>query len=99
MEKSENIGFFSKFCGFDLKVSTYIQLIDLMKSYEYSRSRSSLDFGQRSFYILNLKPNFLRNHFTNQSQVVYVVSFGRGDQSLYKQSRSHDQDGCHAHIW
>ena len=30
----------------DLKVGTYIQLIELMKSYEYSRSRSSFDIGQ-----------------------------------------------------
>ena len=24
---------------------------------------------------------------------------GRGDESLIAKSRSHDQDGCHAHIW
>ena len=29
-------------------------------------------------YILNLKLNFLRNHFTNHSQILYVVSLGRG---------------------
>ena len=37
---------------------------------------------------IKFKLNFLRNHFTNQSQILYVVSFGRRgggmDQSLYK---------------
>ena len=28
-----------------------------------------------------------------------VESLGRGNESLYKWSRSHDQDGHHAHIW
>ena len=52
----------------DLKVGTYIHLIELMKSYEYSRSRSSLDIAwPKVIYILNLKLNFLRNHFTNQN--------------------------------
>ena len=32
----------------DLKVVTNIQLIELMKSYVYLRSRSSFDIGQRS---------------------------------------------------
>ena len=27
-----------------------------------------------------------------------MVSLGRGNQSLYKWSMSHDQDGRHAHI-
>ena len=30
--------------------------------------------------------------------ILYVVSLGRGNQCLYKWSRSHDQDGHHAHI-
>ena len=45
----------------NLKVVTYIQLIELMKSLEYSRSRSSLDLGQRSFTYYKL--TFLRNNF------------------------------------
>ena len=41
--------FSGSFVASDLKVGTYIQLIGIMKSSEYSRSRSSLDIGQRSF--------------------------------------------------
>ena len=35
------------------------------------------------------------NRLANQSQ----IWLGRGNESLYKWSRSHDQDGRHAHIW
>ena len=34
----ENIGCLERFVTCDLKVGTYIQLIELMKSYEYSRA-------------------------------------------------------------
>ena len=40
-----------------------------------------------------------RNRLANQSQIVYGASLGRGNESLYKWSRSHDQDSRHAHIW
>ena len=48
----KTLDFSERFVACDLKVGTYIQLIELielMKSYEYSRSMSSLDIGQRSF--------------------------------------------------
>ena len=61
---------------------------ELMKFCEYSRSRLLLDLR---------KLNFLRNSLTSESQILFVVSLGRGNQSLYKYSRSHDQDGRHAH--
>ena len=48
-KKVKTLDFSGSFVACDLKVGTYIQLIELMKSYEYSRSRSSLDIGQRSF--------------------------------------------------
>ena len=41
----------------------------------------------------------LWNRFANQSQILCGASLGRGNESLYKWSRSHDQDGRHAHIW
>ena len=37
----------------------------------------------------------LRNHWTNESQ----ISYGWGSESLFKWTRSHDQDGCPAHMW
>ena len=39
------------------------------------------------------------NRLANQSQILCEASLGRGNESLYKWSRSHDQDGRHAHIW
>ena len=41
----------------------------------------------------------LRNHWANWSQISYGVSMGWGNERLFKRSWSHDQDGCHAHIW
>ena len=41
----------------------------------------------------------LRNRLANQSQISCGASLGRGNESLYKWFRSHDQDGRHAHIW
>ena len=34
----------------------------------------------------------------NQAQILCGASLGKGNESLYKWSRSHDQDGRHAHI-
>ena len=39
------------------------------------------------------------NPRASQSQTSYGASLGREIQSLYKWSRSRDQDGRHAHIW
>ena len=43
MEKWKALDFSGSCVACDQKVGTYIQLIELMKSYEYSRSKSSLD--------------------------------------------------------
>ena len=45
------------------------------------------------------KDRLLSKHLANQSQILSGASFGRGNESLYKWSRSHDQVGRHAHIW
>ena len=46
-------------------------------------------------------PRFERSQksLANQSQILDEASIGRGNQCPYKKSRSHDQDGCHAHMW
>ena len=36
---------------------------------------------------------FILNNLANQSQILCWASSGRGNQSLYKWARSHDQDG------
>ena len=46
-----------------------------------------------SVYIF--KHLLLWNRLTNQSQILCGASLGRGNESLYKWSRSHDQDGRH----
>ena len=35
----------------------------------------------------------------NESQILFGATFGRREKSLFKFSRTHGQDGCHAHIW
>ena len=50
-------------------------------------------------YIQNLKLAFLRNHWANQSQILYVSFQVEGNENLLTWCWSHDQDGCHAHIW
>ena len=41
----------------------------------------------------------LQNCLANQSQISCGASLGRGNESLFAASGSHDQDGRHAHIW
>ena len=41
----------------------------------------------------------LWNHWANWTQISYGDSLGWGNESLFKFSLSHDQDGRHAHIW
>ena len=55
----------------DLKVARCRRLIEFMKVCEYSRSRSFLDLGPRSF-TLKLKLAFLRNHMAIFNQIFYV---------------------------
>ena len=46
-----------------------------------------------------LKDLLLQNRFANQSQILCGASLGRGNESLFAASGSHNQDGSHAHIW
>ena len=50
-------------------------------------------------YVNIFKPLLLRNHYANQNQISCGTSRERENESLFKWSRSHDQDGRHAHIW
>ena len=61
------------------------------------RRPALLSSSSSSFTIF--KNLLLRNRLANQSQFLCGAFLGRGNQSLYKLSRSHDQDGRHAHIW
>ena len=43
--------------------------------------------------------HLLRNRLADQSQIRCGAFLGRGNESLFAASGSHDQDGRHAHIW
>ena len=45
------------------------------------------------------KHPLLWNHWANWTQISYGDSLGWGNESLFKCSWSHDQDGRHAQIW
>ena len=55
-----------------------------------------IDIGQG--HLLTLA-SLLASQSANQSEILCGASMGRGDESLIAKSRSHDQDGRHAHIW
>ena len=61
--------------------------------------RPSSSVRRRPASVHNFKDLLLWNRWANQNQTSCGASLGRGDESLYKWSRSHDQDGRHAHIW
>ena len=46
-----------------------------------------------------LKGLLLQNRLASQSQILCGASLGRGNESLFGASGSHDQDGRQAHIW
>ena len=68
-----------------------------MKLYEYQRSRSFNDWPKSSRFNI-FKLLFLSNHQADCSQISCGASFGWRNISLFKWSRSHDQDGRHAHM-
>ena len=59
--------------------------------------------------VINNFKHLLQNRLPDQSQILCGASLGRGNQSLFTASGSHeslfaasgsnDQDGRHAHIW
>ena len=65
--------------------------------YSWPGVRPSVRPSASSFTIL--KDLLLRNRLANQSQILCGASLGRGNDILFAASGSHDQDGCHAHIW
>ena len=65
--------------------------------YPWIRRPSSSSSVRPSVHIF--KHLLLRNRLANQSQILCGASLESGNESLYKWSRSHDQDGRHAHIW
>ena len=97
MGKSENIGFFRSIAASDLKVGRSRHLIEFMNV--------SIE-GQGHFLTLaqgpvhkKFKPDFLRNYYAVLNQILYESFQEQGNQNLMTRCWSHDQDGCHTHIW
>ena len=73
------------------------RLIGEIIVYPLSGVRPSLSVRPSSSTML--KHLLLRNGWANQSQIVSGASLGRGTESLFATSGSHDQGGHHAYIW
>ena len=48
---------------------------------------------------LKIKACFLRDYWVILNRISYESLWVNGNENLYKWVGSHDQDGCHAHIW
>ena len=84
---------------FDLTVGMYCKLNEYMKIGMCLRSRSFFDFGP-SLSLSTFLNTFSGNYrWANQSQTSWRSFLGWGNESLFKWSWSHEQDGCQAHIW
>ena len=52
---------------------------------------------RRPFVVVNnFKHLLLQNRLPDQSQILYGASLGKGNESLFAASGSHDKDGRHA---
>ena len=49
--------------------------------------------------VVNNFKHLLQNRLPDESQILCGASLGRGNESLFVASGSHDQNGHHAHIW
>ena len=98
LEKGKTMDFSETVVVYDIKVGRCSQLNEYMNLYEYQRSRSFIDLGPRSLQFNIFKLLFHRNLLASESQISYGAYMGWGNESLFKWSRSHDQDGRHTHI-
>ena len=70
------------------------RLIGELIGYPWSGVRPSA-----SSVVNNFKRLLLQNRLPDQCQILCGASLGRGNESLFAASGSHDQDGRQAHIW
>ena len=83
----KTVDFSESIAACDLKFGRCRQLIELMKVFEYSRSRSFIDLGPRSFTYENQNLTFLGNLWAILTKFYIFKDF------KYKEA------GCHVHIW
>ena len=98
MGKMKLIYFSKTIAAYDLKVSRCIELNDLINLHDIQRSRSFFDLCQRSLFSnINI---FVSKTVEIFETKYHVKDFGSTEMKIYtKWAWSHDQDGCHAHIW
>ena len=70
------------------------RLIGELIGYSWSGVRPSA-----SSVVHNFKRLLLQHRLPDQCQILCGASLGRGNESLFAASGSHDQDGRQAHIW
>ena len=76
------------------------RLIGELIGYSWSGVRpSSVRRPSSSSVVNNFKRLLLQNRLPDQCQILCGASLGRGNESLFAASGSHDQDGRQAHIW
>ena len=91
--KSENCWFFQNICSLRPETNWKNEHMWVLKVKVISWP------WPKVIYIQNLKLAFLRYHWANQSQILYVSFQVQGNENLLTWCWSHDQDGCHGHIW
>ena len=96
--KGKTMDFFSgTIVVFDIKVGRCSQLNMYMSLYENIKGQGHSLTLVQIFQIQYFKLLFLNNHGADWSQC--GASSGWRNESLFKWSKSHDQDGHHVHIW
>ena len=75
------------------------RLIGELIVYQWSGVRRTSSVVRPSASSTMLKHLLLRTRLVDQSQILCGASLGRGNDILFMESGSHDQDGRHAHIW
>ena len=78
------------------------RLIGELIVYQWLRRPSSVrpsSVVRRPSSVNIFKHLLLWNYWANWTHISYGGSLGWGNESLFKWSWSHDQDGRHAHIW
>ena len=75
------------------------RLIGELKVYPCSVVRCPSVVRPSSVGVHNFKRLLLWNRLADQSQILCGASLGRGNESLFAEPGSHDQDGRHAYIW
>ena len=97
-EKVKTMDFLEIIVVHDIKVGRWSQLNEYMKLWVPKVKDIHWPWS-KSLRFNIFKLLFLNNGLADWSQISYGASLGWGNESIFKWSRSHDQDGHHAHIW